>query len=279
MQLFEECGILTKREFLTELTMLEDEMHLQSDYDHYYPRYNSLISFTKVDHKFIASHPIDYLPSKDIYPLMEYDDEWMEFDFELFAGELKVPVAQQSFFQNLTTQQLDFENNDYYLTSDFDKTGDPFEKDYVQREWTIVHLDDHALYGAGVEKEMKKFYPNCKWFYFTYPKDALHFIEELLKEEETINVIITDIQHIGLDGYEFAKEVRLMEEGYHRLHATIIALTMQSEDHLLVQQGIMEKAFTKYLPKTSEGEKIAKTLRWSFEPVFLTMEDKPFDTW
>ena len=110
----------------------------------------------------------------------------------------------------------------------------------------LIHLDDHNLFRKGLENFLSKEFPNLHIEAFSDNTTALEYVQHCLVCNKKIDCIITDYNHLGDNGLEFAKAVRTIEKEYN-LHIPIMMLTMR-EDVLLKQaatDGILDVYFTK----------------------------------
>lgn len=81
---------------------------------------------------------------------------------------------------------------------------------------TILHLDDHHLFRQGIRQLISKVIADVTFLSYHSPIVALNDIEERLNEGLPIDLIITDYNHIGITGYEFAGEVRKLEIAFSK---------------------------------------------------------------
>ena len=110
----------------------------------------------------------------------------------------------------------------------------------------IIHLDDQNLFRKGVENFLSKEFSNLHIEAFSDNTTALEYVQKCLVCENKIDCIITDYNHQGDNGLEFAKAVRTIEKEYN-CHMPIIMLTMR-HDELLKQaaiDGLLDAYFTK----------------------------------
>lgn len=116
----------------------------------------------------------------------------------------------------------------------------------------IIYLDDHRIFRHGCIHELKKKLPNILSKEFTYNETALNYIEECLKNEVRIDLIITDYNHPGPNGLIFAQEVREMQN-FYSIRVPIMLLTMCCEDELLFK-ATREGVFDVYFLKSAHPE-------------------------
>ena len=76
------------------------------------------------------------------------------------------------------------------------------------RKLHIIQLDDHKLFLAGMRTAILSLYPNAIIEDFSTTEKALNRIKELLHFSKQPDLIITDFNHPGGNGLEFAHEVK-----------------------------------------------------------------------
>jgi DNA-binding NarL/FixJ family response regulator len=127
---------------------------------------------------------------------------------------------------------------------------------------TIVHLDDHDLFSKGVAKLIQTQFPHVSYIHFKSPEDCLWYISEAYTAGTRITLIITDFNHLGLNGCEFAEQVRVIEMN-RGIRTPILLLSMVPGDHPKVKDRITDKVFDYYLPKSANAEEIAEIVQTS----------------
>ena len=94
----------------------------------------------------------------------------------------------------------------------------------------IVYLDDHTLYRRSLTDYcIKPFFTNIELIDFTDGNTAINFISNQLREDNKLNLIISDINHPGLKGNELAFKIRYYENLYKRFRTPIMILSMVDE--------------------------------------------------
>ena len=78
----------------------------------------------------------------------------------------------------------------------------------------IVYLDDHILYQSAVIKLTDPGRERYIYIPFQHPDNALRYIMNSIDINSPIDVIITDYNHMGLTGYEFALAIRNYEASH-----------------------------------------------------------------
>ncbi len=113
----------------------------------------------------------------------------------------------------------------------------------------IIHLDDHTLFRKGLKKCLTAVFSYLHIESFSDNASALENVQHCLVINKKIDCIITDYNHPGDNGLEFAKAIRTIEKEYN-CHIPIMMLTMRG-DILLKQaesDGILDAYFTKDIP-------------------------------
>lgn len=124
----------------------------------------------------------------------------------------------------------------------------------------VIHLDDHNLFSTGLKNVLKKEFPNVYYLHFQDVDEALQYIANAIDENELISLLVTDFNHVGINGYEFAKKVRGLELG-KLARIPILLLSMTTESNPKVQDGLQEKVFDFYLPKSASPEDITEVVK------------------
>jgi CheY-like chemotaxis protein len=118
---------------------------------------------------------------------------------------------------------------------------------------TIVYLEDQELFSKTIQGIITTAFPGINLRPFKDVWMALQFIMTRIERGKTIDLIITDFNHSGINGYRFAKLVRELE-GDKQI--PIILLTMMKTENPLVKEGLKESFFSQYIHKSSSGEDI-----------------------
>jgi response regulator RpfG family c-di-GMP phosphodiesterase len=120
----------------------------------------------------------------------------------------------------------------------------------------IVHLDDQILFLSTVQRLVKEQISGLYYLAFTDTDNAFNYITNSIDEGSPIDLIITDLNHLGMHGYEFAKQIRLLEkENSNKI--PIVLLSMVLDSHKLVKRGLESKMFDHYLHKSTPPEEIS----------------------
>jgi DNA-binding NarL/FixJ family response regulator len=121
------------------------------------------------------------------------------------------------------------------------------------RQLNILHLDDHILYHKGILKCVIEEFPNVNVKHIQNGDTALEYVINCFKNNEHIDLIITDINHLGLNGIEFSFAVRDSEKESAK-KIPILFITMM--DDKSIQEKVKQLPSVMYLLKTSKCEEI-----------------------
>lgn len=124
----------------------------------------------------------------------------------------------------------------------------------------IVHFDDHRIFTEGVRNWIGRKTANILITSINEYYASLDCITKRFQICEKIDLIITDFNHPGPNGYEFAKAVKELVKEY-KVFTPILLLTFVSGDEPIVLRGIEEKIFDKYLPKSAGGDEIIAAIK------------------
>lgn len=125
---------------------------------------------------------------------------------------------------------------------------------YILNLKKIVHLDDHSIILKGIDKTIMNYNPQYHVTGYTNSDEAFATIVKGIIDDQQPDLFITDFSHPGLNGYEMCKAIRSFERGLNRKPMPIMLLTMHLEDMSLIQEGLKEGLFTKYLSLGSPAE-------------------------
>ncbi len=73
------------------------------------------------------------------------------------------------------------------------------------RPINILYLDDHLLFARGISNCILKKFPNAIIKNIQNGDNALEYVIDCLENKKSLNLIITDFNHPGLDGIKFRK--------------------------------------------------------------------------
>jgi len=117
----------------------------------------------------------------------------------------------------------------------------------------ILHLDDHVLYYYGTLNCIVKKFPNANVKHIQNGDEALKYVINCLTQKATIDLIITDIAHSGMNGIDFATAVRANEIG-SKHNIPILFITMNNDKSLI--DRIEKIPLVKYIGKAAPCEEI-----------------------
>lgn len=129
----------------------------------------------------------------------------------------------------------------------------------------IIHLDDHKIFREGIKTCIQKAYPDIIFQEFSDNQNALRYINTCFQNSHRINLIITDYNHFGNDGLEFAMDIRKLEKVYG-LKTPIMLLSMTDDEVLrtATRDGLFDVYFTKAV-ECSQIINFINTLGYNFE--------------
>ena len=125
------------------------------------------------------------------------------------------------------------------------------------RSFSILHLDDHTLFATGIHNCLTKKFSNISIKHIQNGHDALKYVITCFEEGKSMDLIITDLAHMGLDGISFTKAVRELEFDRART-VPIIFITMHN-DKSIIAKGY-EAGCTEWLTKDVGCEQIRLTI-------------------
>jgi response regulator RpfG family c-di-GMP phosphodiesterase len=124
----------------------------------------------------------------------------------------------------------------------------------------IVHLDPNRLYVQAFREIVKKLPASVEYQLFDSRMEATRFVEEQLSQELSISLIITDYSPARINGYKFAADVKRLTMQSNIRNVPVFVLTMVSETHPIVQEGLRNGAFDLYLSKSADSSTILRAV-------------------
>ena len=124
----------------------------------------------------------------------------------------------------------------------------------------IIHLDDHELYRTSISSLLTENNTSITINQFSEPDSAIEYFLQCKKQQQPIDLIITDQIHPGADGFTFASACRMIEKQYGNA-SPILLLSMtvkdSAQDEIIFNNAIStESPFTLCLPKSVEKDKL-----------------------
>lgn len=267
-------GIVNTQEFQKEIKLLQTEGHLISDLGEYNLRANYLSTYFKGF--CIDTIDVPYRSEVELARLLEWDnsvvvDDEDSFGFNLFIAEIAIIKKYKNAIEQLCGVVLDTEKYSYYIHAKWESPPYKYSNNYL-KGITIIHVDDHPLFSAAMEKALKeKYFPESDWYHFTGTEQALEFVRKQIKSNKNPSLIITDLTPHGIQGYEFANNVRLLESEHEILNdpAAIIVMSMLEAEEPTIQLGLEDKTFAKYFHKSEEVAYMGAMLQEMLRPNIL----------
>lgn len=266
-ELIKQLKIAIRTSLRSQLRHLESELHLQYNFGTYRPASLSLWVKKKNSDVYIDKVHIGYIPPRELHTLLNYNHIPFEgedgFGFCLFIDKIPILKDHKDFIARLSPLQLDFDQYDYFLRGEFVDLTKGAEK--ALKPLTIVQLDDHPVMSGCIKDALiVKYLPGSDWNYFMHPDEALSFLDEKFDKGEKVHLILTDINHLGLNGYEFGKAVKELELKHNNFHIPIVVISFTSEDHPLVSAGLEEGIFNRHFSKGEDMRVIGNYLKSQF---------------
>ena len=124
----------------------------------------------------------------------------------------------------------------------------------------ILLLDDHELFRTSLSTLLTENFSPITINQFSDPESAIEYFLQCKKEQQSIDLIITDQIHPGADGFAFASACRFIEKQYDNA-SPILLLSMTVNDtaqnELLFNNNTsVDNPFNLSLPKSVESDKL-----------------------
>lgn len=145
------------------------------------------------------------------------------------------------------------------LTVAFEKIGAFQRKKSKTKEIFVVHFDDHSLFTTALKNDIEKDRKDFKIHSINEYYSALKFISDCFENNIQIDAVITDLNHPGPSGYDFAGEVKHIAHMNNK-RIPVILLTMAIGDNPRVLKGLEESVFDKHLTKEADSPVIIETI-------------------
>jgi DNA-binding NarL/FixJ family response regulator len=127
-------------------------------------------------------------------------------------------------------------------------------------EARIILLDDHLLFRDGlISYCIRPFFNNIEVLPFRNGDHAFEYLKEQIRENNYVDLFITDINHPGVRGNELVMKLRVYERQFNR-NRQIPILILSMVDETTYPELIDEKMVDAYLTKASEAEVIVDCL-------------------
>jgi CheY-like chemotaxis protein len=122
-------------------------------------------------------------------------------------------------------------------------------------------MDDHILFTNGPYNLIKPQLGNSFYLRFNEVENALRYMINSIKADEMPNLLITDLSHPGINGYEFALQIRKEERKWRRSRIPIVMLTMHNNDQSLIKLGLQSKIIDCHISKNSDSNVILNVVK------------------
>lgn len=130
----------------------------------------------------------------------------------------------------------------------------------------FLHLDDHRLFLDGMRTVILSRYPKANIDEFPSNDIALTRLKALLVNKERPDLIITDFNHLGGNGLEFAQAVKLLCKKYG-VRIPIVMVTMRQEKDT-IPDGLEGSPLDGFLGKNSDSDTILDLIKTLIPSIF-----------
>ncbi len=101
----------------------------------------------------------------------------------------------------------------------------------LHRVLNIIHVEDHQLFAQGLSEIILPFFPLMTIHNIQDGYEAICFIEKEIEAQNTIDLVITDINHPGLKGDKLVERMRKYEKMKGVKHTPLVVLSFVREDN------------------------------------------------
>lgn len=120
----------------------------------------------------------------------------------------------------------------------------------------IIHLDNSKLFSEGLYRMVKQHLDKSYYLRFDKEEEASSYMINAIRENEPPNLLITGFARPGLNGYEFAKRIRMEEMKFKRKPVPVLLLTFYPREYYLIKMGLSVRIFNFYMQKNALTEDI-----------------------
>jgi CheY-like chemotaxis protein len=122
----------------------------------------------------------------------------------------------------------------------------------------VVHVDDHKLFTTGVKKFcIDAFFGEIELMVFRNGSEAFRYIRECMDENIPVDLLITDINHPGMNGSMLVMNLRAYEEKIKKkIPLPILVLTMMGNDFIEKEKEFPYFRINKHLTKAASSDEI-----------------------
>jgi len=124
----------------------------------------------------------------------------------------------------------------------------------------IIHLDDHRIVLDGVLKGVRQINKKIRIDGYTDSDKAFHLVVTHIIQNKKIDLFISDFVHSGLDGHEMCNAIRAIERHLKRKPIPILLLTLLGNKHTVIQEGLRNGIFNRYVSLSSGKDEILKNI-------------------
>jgi len=128
------------------------------------------------------------------------------------------------------------------------------------KKYKVIHVDDHNVVLRGVKHLIEENLPNVHVDSFQYTSDALEYIQDCLKLNRELDLILTDMSMPKMNGYEFALEAKSATIK-HNKKIPILLITIHSDEYSPIKEGLLKGVFDKYFGIGSDPSELISTIK------------------
>ncbi|MBA2745121.1 MAG: response regulator transcription factor [Flavisolibacter sp.] len=115
----------------------------------------------------------------------------------------------------------------------------------------IIHLDDHQLFQDGLKLGLAKRLPGRYSIHpIQHPEPAIEYILQSLEDAAFIDLVITDFNHPGINGYEFSKKVKVIAKDYG-VQIPVLSVSMVGSGNENISRGLHEGVYDLAITKNA----------------------------
>ena len=130
-------------------------------------------------------------------------------------------------------------------------------------EIKIVYLDDHLLFSTAMSQQcIYPYFPNASLIQFTNGNSAHDYLKNGIKSHDKIDLFITDINHLGMQGDCLSHAIRSYERTFaspFKIPILIVSMAAENEESLYFDKT--GTVIQKYLSKAATEEEIVYSMK------------------
>ena len=130
-------------------------------------------------------------------------------------------------------------------------------------EIKIVYLDDHLLFSTAMSQQcIYPYFPNASLIQFTNGNSAHDYLKNAIKSHDKIDLFITDINHLGMQGDCLSHAIRSYKRTFaspFKIPILIVSMAAENEESLYFDNS--GTVIQKYLTKAASVEEIVHSIQ------------------